>query len=323
VFSDVRSDGRDRVFLIGGSWSTASEVAELNNRVLKRSAKIGLEEVDFSRPEPIAFPTAGGKIAFALFYQPANSKFTGPADQRPPLLVISHGGPTSATSSRLNLGLQFWTSRGFAVVDVNYGGSTGYGRKYRERLNGQWGIVDVQDCIAAVQYLAQRGDVDANRVAIRGHSAGGYTTLCALVGSKVFAAGASHFGVADLRALMVDSHKFEARYLDRLIGPYPEAAEVYRRRSPVNHADQLSCPVILFQGLEDKVVPPSQAEIFVAALRKKGLPFAYVSFAGEGHGFRKAQTIQRVVEAELYFYSRVFGFKAAGDIAAVEIENLP
>jgi dipeptidyl aminopeptidase/acylaminoacyl peptidase len=236
-------------------------------------------------------------------------------------LVISHGGPTSATSPALRLAVQYWTSRGFAIVDVNYGGSTGYGRPYRERLKGNWGIVDVEDCINAARYLEKRGDVDGKRMAIRGGSAGGYTTLCALVFHKVFAAGASYYGVADLETLARDTHKFESRYEDSMVGPYPEAAELYRRRSPVHFADGLSCPVILLQGLEDKVVPPSQAETMIEALRAKGLPFAYVAFPTEGHGFREAANIQRSIEAELYFYSRIFGFKPADRIAPVQIEN--
>jgi dipeptidyl aminopeptidase/acylaminoacyl peptidase len=236
-------------------------------------------------------------------------------------LVISHGGPTSATSPALRLAVQYWTSRGFAIVDVNYGGSTGYGRPYRERLKGNWGIVDVEDCINAARYLEKRGDVDGKRMAIRGGSAGGYTTLCALVFHKVFAAGASYYGVADLETLARDTHKFESRYEDSMVGPYPEAAELYRRRSPVHFADGLSCPVILLQGLEDKVVPPSQAETMIAALRAKGLPFAYVAFPTEGHGFREAANIQRSIEAELYFYSRIFGFTPADPIVPVQIEN--
>ena len=207
-------------------------------------------------------------------------------------------------------------------MDVNYGGSTGYGRAYRERLKGQWGVVDVDDCINAALYLEKRGDVDGKRMAIRGGSAGGYTTLCALVFHNVFAAGASYYGVADLESLAKDTHKFESRYEDSMVGPYPAAAELYKQRSPVHFADRLSCPVILLQGLEDKVVPPSQAEIMIAALRAKKLPFAYVAFPTEGHGFREAANIQRSIEAELYFYSRIFGFSPPDQIAPVQIENL-
>jgi dipeptidyl aminopeptidase/acylaminoacyl peptidase len=214
--------------------------------------------------------------------------------------------------------IQFWTSRGFAVADVNYGGSTGYGREYRRRLNGQWGVVDVADCVNAARHLAESGHVDGKRLAIRGGSAGGYTTLCALTFYEDFAAGASYYGVADCETLATDTHKFESRYLDSLIGPYPETREVYRQRSPIHFTDRLSSPMILFQGLEDKIVPPSQAEAMVEALRRKGLPFAYLAFEGEQHGFRKAETVQRTLEAELYFYSRVFGFEAADAAANLE-----
>jgi dipeptidyl aminopeptidase/acylaminoacyl peptidase len=245
-----------------------------------------------------------------------------PPDQRPPLLVLSHGGPTSATQARLSLGIQYWTSRGFAVVDVNYGGSTGYGRAYRQRLNGQWGIVDVDDCVNAARYLVGRGDADPRRLGIRGGSAGGYTTLCALVFRDEFGAGASYYGVADCEALATDTHKFESRYLDSLIGPYPAAKDVYYARSPIHFADRLSCPTIFFQGLEDRVVPPDQAERMVEVLRARGVPVAYLAFEGEQHGFRRAENIKRSLEAELYFYSRVFGFDIADPVEPVPIENM-
>ncbi len=274
-----------------------------------------------SVPRPVEFPTEAGLSAHALFYPPANRDFAAPAGERPPLIVISHGGPTSATSSRFNIGIQYWTSRGLAVVDVNYGGSTGYGRSYRERLAGQWGVVDVDDCVNAALYLADQGEVDGARMVIRGGSAGGYTTLAALTFRDAFAAGASHYGVADAVALALHTHKFEARYLDKLIGPYPEAVDVYKARSPIEHTDRLSKPMILFQGLEDRVVPPEQAERMAAALRRKGIPFACLAFEGEQHGFRRAETIVRVHDAELYFYGRVLGFTPAGDIEPVAIEN--
>jgi dipeptidyl aminopeptidase/acylaminoacyl peptidase len=221
-----------------------------------------------------------------------------------------------------SLSIQYWTSRGFGVVDVNYGGSTGYGRAYRKRLNGNWGVVDVQDCINAAKYLVARSEVDGKRVAVRGGSAGGYTTLVGLTQYNFFTAGASYFGIADLEPFARDTHKFESRYLDRLVGPYPEAKELYRQRSPVHYADQIQCPMILFQGLEDKVVPPSQAEIMARALDAKRLPYAYIPFDGEQHGFRKAETIRRAAEAELYFYSKVFGFELAEPVEPVEIKNL-
>ena len=261
-------------------------------------------------------------MAYALFYRPRNPDYEAPPGERPPLLVTSHGGPTSAATTDLQPLIQFWTSRGFALLDVNYGGSTGYGRPYRQRLEGQWGVVDVDDCINGAHYLVERGEVDPDRLAIRGGSAGGYTTLCALTFRDAFNAGASHFGLSDLEAIARDTHKFEARYLDRLIGPYPQQWDLYQARSPIHSADQLSSPVIFFQGLEDRVVPPSQAEQMVEVLRAKKLPVAYLAFAGEGHGFRKSENIKRSLEAELYFYGRVFGFTPADEIEPVQIENL-
>jgi dipeptidyl aminopeptidase/acylaminoacyl peptidase len=327
VFGGICSDGVDTLFFPAASATKAAEVVsftvgENRTRVLKRSLEITIDDGYLSEPEPIEFPTSNGLTAHALFYRPRNKDFTTPESARPPLLVISHGGPTSATSPALRLAVQYWTSRGFAVVDVNYGGSSGYGRAYRERLKGTWGIVDVEDCINAARYLEARGEVNGKQMAIRGGSAGGYTTLCALVFHDVFAAGASYYGVADLEALAKDTHKFESRCEDSLVGPYPAASEIYRQRSPVHFSDRLSCPVILLQGLEDKVVPPSQAETMIAALRAKHLPFAYVAFPTEGHGFREAANIQRSIEAELYFYSRIFGFTPADPIAPIEIENL-
>jgi dipeptidyl aminopeptidase/acylaminoacyl peptidase len=324
TFSALKSDGLNTLFFIGASPTIAAEVVVMDTRekrvrVLKRSLDVDISPGYISSPEPQEFPTANDRTAFALFYAPKNKDHIAPEGERPPLLVLSHGGPTSAATSSLKLAIQYWTSRGFAVVDVNYSGSSGYGRPYRERLNGQWGIADMEDCINAARYLASAGMVDGKRMAIRGGSAGGYTTLCALVFTDVFRAGASYYGVADLTALAKDTHKFESRYLDKLVGPFPEAAEIYRQRSPVHFADRLSCPVILFQGLDDKVVPPSQAESMIAALKAKGLPFAYIAFEGEGHGFRQAANLQRAAEAELYFYSRVFGFEPATQIAPIEI----
>ena len=273
-------------------------------------------------PEAIACPSEGGAIAHAFYYPPTNPDFRAPPRELPPLIVKSHGGPTGSTSSELRLSTQFWTSRGFAVCDVNYGGSTGYGRAYRERLNGRWGEVDVLDCIAAARSLVAERRADAHRLAITGGSAGGYTTLCALTFHDVFRAGASHYGVSDLEALAKETHKFESRYLDRLVGPWPEAAALYRARSPIHHVERLSCPIIFFQGLEDRVVPPNQAELMVAALRRKGLPVAYLAFAGEQHGFRKAETIQTVLRAEFAFYGRIFGFTPADGLPDLAIENL-
>ncbi|HEU5004284.1 MAG TPA: prolyl oligopeptidase family serine peptidase [Actinomycetota bacterium] len=294
--------------------------------IVRESLSVEVDPSYISVAEPIAFPStypSEGAVGHALYYPPVNPHVSAPAEERPPLVVMSHGGPTSATSSQLRLETQYFTSRGFAVVDVNYGGSTGYGRAYRDRLKGRWGVLDVDDCIGAAQYLVERGDVDGKRLAIRGGSAGGYTTLCALTFRDVFSAGASYYGVADAETLAQDTHKFESRYLDSLIGPYPEAAELYRERSPIHFTDRLSCPLIILQGLEDKVVPPAQAQEMVAALQAKGLPFAYLPFEGEQHGFRRAETIQRALEAEAYFYAKVFGFSLADDVDPVAIENLP
>lgn len=287
--------------------------------VIKVSSELSLDEKYLSLPESVEYPTEGDKTAHAIFYRPKNPGFVAPAGEKPPLLVHVHGGPTSAASSTLNLGTQYWTSRGFAVVDINYGGSTGYGREYRDRLKGNWGIVDVQDSANAVRYLVEKGEVDGNRVAIAGGSAGGYTTLASLVFTDVYCAGASHFGLSELEVFVSETHKFESRYMDALLGPYPEAKEVYYDRSPINFTHQLSCPVIFFQGLDDKIVPPNQAELMVEALKRKGLPVAYIAFEGEGHGFRMAQNIKRSLDGEFYFYSRVFGFKPAEDIEPVEI----
>jgi dipeptidyl aminopeptidase/acylaminoacyl peptidase len=289
---------------------------------IRSSSSPSLNPEYFSVAEAISYPTTGGRTSHAYYYAPRNPDFAAPEGESPPLVTFIHGGPTSATNPGFNLSIQYWTTRGFAVVDVNYGGSTGYGTAYRRDLNGNWGIVDREDCEAAARFLVARGDVDPARLAIRGGSAGGYTTLCALTFGDVFTAGASYYGVSDAAALAEDTHKFESRYLDSLIGPYPERAELYEQRSPIHAVDRLSCPIIFLQGLEDKIVPPNQAERMVDALRKKGLPVAYIAFEGEQHGFRQAANIQRATEAELDFYGRIFGFTPAGEIEPVEIENL-
>jgi dipeptidyl aminopeptidase/acylaminoacyl peptidase len=288
----LRSHGNTLVFAAASATESAAvirlDTATGSRMILGRSLEHAPDPDFVSRPRSIAFPTVdGSSTAYALYYPPTNPEALGPEGELPPLIVESHGGPTSMTQAALSLAVQFWTSRGFGVVDVNYGGSSGFGRAYRERLNGRWGIVDTEDCISAARYLAEQGEVDGRRLAIRGGSAGGYTTLCALVFHEDFAAGASYYGVADCEALATDTHKF------------------------------------LFQGLEDRVVPPAQAERMVEALRAKHLPFAYLAFEGEQHGFRKAETIQRTLEAELYFYSRVFHFPLAEKVEPVEIENLP
>jgi dipeptidyl aminopeptidase/acylaminoacyl peptidase len=299
------------------------DVESGGTEVLRRSSTLELDPDYLSQPEAVEFPTEGGLTAHALYYPPRNPRMRGPEDDLPPLLVESHGGPTAAASSLLRLPIQYWTSRGIAVLDVNYGGSTGYGREYRERLYGEWGVVDVDDCANGARFLVGRGDADPDRLMISGGSAGGYTTLCALTFRDVFSAGASHFGIGDLEVFVGDTHKFESRYLDRLIGPLPEAAALYRERSPINYTDRLSCPVILFQGLEDRIVPPNQAELMFEALKRKGIACAYVPFAGEQHGFRIAANIRRSLDGELYFYSRVLGFRLAEALEPVEIENLP
>ena len=318
---------RERAVFIGGSPTESPAVVLLDLArdqlaVVRKSSNVMIDPGYLSPAQPIEFPTGQGLTAHALFYPPRNRDFAAPADQRPPLLVLSHGGPTGTASAALSLGIQYWTSRGFAVVDVNYGGSTGYGRAYRQRLDGRWGIVDVDDCVNAARHLIQRGLVDGQRLAIRGGSAGGYTTLAALTFRDVFKAGASHYGICDLEALAKDTHKFESRYLDRLIGPYPERHDLYRERSPIHFTDRLSCPLILFQGLEDEVVPPHQAEAMFEAVRRKGLPVAYVPFEGEQHGFRKAENIKRALDGELYFYSRIFDFALAESVEPVPIANL-
>ena len=275
-----------------------------------------------AEPRPISFASADGRVAHAIYYAPTNPDVVAPIGERPPLLVLSHGGPTSSASAAMSMETQFFTSRGFAVVDVDYGGSTGYGRAYRKLLDGAWGVVDVEDCASAAEHLAEQGLVDGARMFIRGGSAGGFTTLRALTTTRTFSAGASHYGVGDLEGLARDTHKFESRYLDRLVGPYPEAVELYRERSPIHAADRIACPVIVFQGLDDAVVPPAQAEELVAALERNGLPYAYLTFAGEGHGFRRAENIAAVLEAELSFFSQLFGFELADAIEPVPIANL-
>ena len=325
------------VVLVGGSPSMAQSVVRVKVgpaqagphdrpelEILRSSSTLAIDPGYISKADAIEFPTENDLTAHAFYYPPRNHDFAPPDGEQPPLIVISHGGPTTATRATLDLQTQFWTSRGFAVADVNYGGSSGYGRAYRQRLNGQWGIVDVADCVNAARFLVSRGKADVRRLAIRGGSAGGYTTLAALTFHPgVFGAGASYYGVSDVEKLARDTHKFESRYLDSLVGPYPEQQAVYRARSPIHFVDRLSCPLILLQGLEDKIVPPNQAEVMAAAVRAKGLPVALIMFEGEQHGFRRAETIIRSLEAELYFYGVVFGFPPADRIEAVEISNVP
>ncbi len=323
---DIRASN-GRVVLAAGSPTMPTSLASIDlesgeTSLLRESRPASVDASYISAPRPIEFETTGGETARAFHYAPRNPDYAAPLGELPPLLVISHGGPTGAASGALDLACQFWTSRGIAVVDVDYGGSTGYGSAYRRRLNGRWGIVDVDDCVNAALHLAREGLADADRLLARGGSAGGYTTLAALTFRDVFRAGASYYGVSDLEALAAETHKFESRYLDSMVGPYPERRDLYVERSPIRHTERLSCPIILFQGLEDRVVPPNQAEEMLAALRAKRLPVAYIPFEGEQHGFRRSENIIRSLEAELYFYSRILGFEPADDIEPVEIEGL-
>jgi dipeptidyl aminopeptidase/acylaminoacyl peptidase len=326
------------VAFLGGAPTIPVELARMDlytgeHEVLARSIRELPDEAGLSVPENISYPTSGNRMAHAFYYPPRNAQYQAAPAAKPPLMVISHGGPTSMATNTLKLATQYWTSRGFAVLDVNYGGSSGFGRAYRDALKGQWGVVDVDDCVAGARYLVQRGTVDADRLVIRGGSAGGLTTLCALTFHDLFKAGASYYGVSDLKGLDQDSHKFESHYNDYLIAPQPEAETLYLLRSPINHADQLKRPMIFFQGLDDKVVPPPQSEVMVNALRTAGVPVAYLTLEGEGHGFRKADSIVRTLEAELYFYRRVLniewsdtsgsGPSAPEPLARIAIDNLP
>lgn len=331
-FTDIAElsvDGRTISFLAAGPASPGAVVSlDLDTRrweMVKRSTATEPDPGCVSAAQPIRFPADGPTEdgeAHAFYYPPANAGFRAPDGALPPLIVKSHGGPTAAASAAWNPKIQYWTSRGFAVVDVNYRGSTGYGRAYRDALKGAWGVVDVADCVAAARSLAERGLADPDRLIVTGGSAGGYTVLCAVTFHDTFRAGASYYGISDLEALAADTHKFEARYLDSLVGPYPERKDLYVARSPIHFVDKLSVPMVFFQGLEDKVVPPAQAERMVEAIDAKGLPVAYVPFAGERHGFRKAESIVTALEGELYFYGRVFGFTPAGEPQAIPIRNL-
>ncbi len=324
--SYIKVENGTAVF-IGGNYKTAPEVVKIDlksgkTKALKRSDKTEIDSGYISSPIPIEYPTENGLTAHAIFYPPFNRDYKPPQGESPPLMVKVHGGPTSSTTTTLSWGIQYWTSRGFGLVDVNYGGSTGYGREYTRRLIGNWGIIDVDDSINAAKYLINENLVDPKRTAIRGGSAGGYTTLSALAFRNFFKAGASYYGLSDLEVFVGDTHKYESRYLLSLVGPYPEAKEIYKQRSAINYLDNIKAPMIIFQGLEDKVVPPIQAELMVDALRRNGLPVAYLPFEGEQHGFRMARNIKRSLEAELYFYSKIFGFKPADNLEPIQIENL-
>jgi dipeptidyl aminopeptidase/acylaminoacyl peptidase len=301
---------------------TKVDLATGEATALRAASQRAVDAGCLSQPRQVEFPTAGGLTAFAWYYPPTNPDVVAPDGELPPLVVMSHGGPTASASTGYNLGLQAFTSRGLAVVDVDYGGSTGYGRRFRNRLRGAWGVVDLEDCTNVATWLADQGLADRNRLAIRGGSAGGFTTLAALAFRDVFAAGASYFGVGDLEALARDTHKFESRYLDLIVAPYPERVDVYRERSPIHHVDRISCPVLVLQGTEDKVVPQAQADEIVDALRKRRIPYAYLLFQGEGHGFRRAENQRRSREAELSFYAQVFGYRLADDFPPVEVAGL-
>ena len=315
------------VAVLAGSPTIALELALIDagtgaREVLARSIEQLPDEGYLSVPRSIRYPSANGRTAYAFHYAPTNRDFVPNEGELPPLIVIGHGGPTGMATSTLKLATQFWTSRGFAVLDVNYGGSTGFGRHYRDLLRGQWGVIDVEDCVAGARHLADEKLADPERLLIRGSSAGGLTTLSALAFHDVFKAGASYYGVSDLAGLDADSHKFESHYNEYLIAPKAQAAAVYRQRSPIHHTASLTRPMIFFQGLDDKVVPPQQSESMVQALRARGVPVAYITLEGEGHGFRKADSVVRTLEAELVFYLRVFGIPVPGELPQVEIENL-
>lgn len=313
-FEGVACDGARAAFVAAGPERAPAlctlDLASGRVEEHARAFEAELEPAALSRPEALTFASAGGREAHAFLYRPRSASCEGPSGERPPLIVRSHGGPTAAASPALRLAYQFWTTRGFALVDVNYGGSTGFGRAYRERLRGRWGEVDVEDCAFAARFLADEGLADPARRLASGGSAGGYTTLCLLTFRDELAAGASHYGIGDLATLATDTHKFESRYTDWLVGPWPEAEALYRARSPLHHVERLARPVIFFQGLEDRVVPPAQAEAMAAALARRGVPHALVEFPDEGHGFRRAESIRRALEAELWFYGRVLGFTA-------------
>jgi len=325
-FESLRGHGTDVLF-IGASPTAEAHVVTVPLDTPRGGPPVrvvpprdlGLDPGWFSSPDPIDFPTGDGELAHALVYWPRNPTAEAPAGERPPLLVMIHGGPTAAAPGTLRLAVQYWTSRGFAVVDVNYRGSTGYGRAYRDLLQGQWGVADVEDCAAVARFLVERGDVDPARLGIRGGSAGGFTVLAALAGEDVFSVGTSYYGVADLAALATDTHKFESRYLDGLIGPWPEARDVYAARSPINHTAGIDRPLCVFQGLEDEVVPPNQSQMIVDAVRAAGVPVAYVTFPGEQHGFRQAANIRASLDGELSFYAQVLGFDLPADEGIVPI----
>lgn len=325
-FGYVAIDGSTAVFRAAAAdrpWAIVElDLATAATTELRRSIELVVDPADASLGELVEFPTEGDRTAFGILYRPKHQTCSGPVDARPPLIVTSHGGPTAEASTAFAVLIQLFTSRGLAVLDVDYGGSTGYGMAYRKRLEGEWGVVDLADCVAGARWLAAEGIVDGQQLAIRGGSASGYTTLCAVTFSDVFSAGTSYFGIGDLETFARTTHKFESRYLDRLIGPYPERKDLYHDRSPLNFADRIACPVLIMQGAEDRIVPPAQAEQIVDVLRERRLPHAYILFPGEDHGFRSAANIIRSFEAELSFYGQVFGFTPADAIEPIAVEFL-
>lgn len=325
-FKQIKATANAIVF-IGASprdpWTIVRfDLQRRRNQIVRRSGELDLEPEYISEPITLEYPTRDGATAYGFFYKPKNRDHAGGPNEKAPLMVISHGGPTAAAMSAFSLPVQFWTSRGFAVLDVNYRGSTGFGKAYREKLYGNWGILDVEDCIDGVKHLADTNQIDPNRVMIRGGSAGGFTTLAALTFHRTFKAGASYFGVSDIETLAKETHKFESRYPIKLIGPYPERKDIYHDRSPIHFTDKLDSPLILFQGLDDRIVPPNQSEMMFVALKSKGVPVAYITFEGEAHGFRKSDSIRKALDSELYFYSRVFRFELPEPAERIFIENL-
>lgn len=327
MISGVHAHGGAVVFEAGSPVEpTALVRLDVDSGKLQKLRPTSNQEFDrgyISVPGAIEFPTTGGLTAFGYYYPPQNKDFVAPEGELPPLIVQSHGGPTSATSTAQRAQLQYWTSRGFAVLDVDYGGSSNYGRAYRERLNDQWGIVDIDDCVNGAQHLINEGMVDPERVIIQGWSASGYTTLSALAFRDFFKAGVSYFGIGDLEAMVHDTHKFESRYLDGLIGPYPEAINLYKERSAIHYVDNISVPLLIFQGDEDKIVPPNQAQMMYDAVKAKGMPVALVIYEGEQHGFRKAENIRHSLDGSLYFFGKIFGFEPADEVPTLDIANLP
>ena len=312
----ICASGRDPLSIVSFDLQTKEY------EVIRKSFQFDFDERWMSEAELIEFPSAENETGYAFYYPPKNPNFCAPEGEKPPLVVKVHGGPSGCSLPYLNLQTQYWTTRGFAVLDVNYGGSTGYGRHYLKRLEGNWGILDVEDCIHAAQEVARRGLADEARLFIRGGSAGGYTVLSALTFHDLFAAGTSYYGVSDLKLLYDDTHKFESQYTDRLVGPYPEAKELIEERSPINHVEKISAPVLLLQGSEDKIVPPNQAVVIFEELKSKGIPVGMILFEGEGHGFRLGENIKRALDAEYYFYCKILGITPPENVQPVEIENL-